>query len=101
MPYQVLWSASALDRVTEFLDFIAEENPGAARRVILELFERVQVLGEQPRLGRRLSEGIDSNLRRLVAGKYVVVYQIQDPQQTVTVIAIRHSREKLLPEEGG
>jgi toxin ParE1/3/4 len=71
--YRVLWSDSALERITEFLDFIAEDNPAAAKRVIENLRLRIGNLAEQPRLGRPLSEGIDPDLRRLVVGKYVVV----------------------------
>jgi plasmid stabilization system protein ParE len=37
--YRIVWSDSALDRVTEFLDFIAEDNPSAAQRVIQNLFD--------------------------------------------------------------
>ena len=32
MAYQILWSDSAMERSTEFLDFIAEEKPAAAQR---------------------------------------------------------------------
>lgn len=99
MAYRVLWSEAALSRVAEFLDFIAKENPAAARRVIQDLFDRVAVLADQPRMGRRLSATADTDVRRLVAGKYVVVYQIHEPRKTITILAARHSRERSLPEE--
>lgn len=101
MAYQILWSDSALERVTEFLDFIAEDNPPAAQRVAADLFRRTGVLAEQPRLGRVLSEGINPDLRRLVIGRYVVVYRVQEARQTVTIVAVRHSRERSLPGEEG
>jgi toxin ParE1/3/4 len=97
--YRVLWSDSALERITEFLDFIAEDNPAAAKRVIENLRLRVGNLAEQPRLGRPLSEGIDPDLRRLVVGKYVVVYKIQETRRLIDILAVRHSRERPLPGE--
>lgn len=100
MAYRLLWSESSLDRVTEFLDFIAKDNPAAAQRVIQDLFDRVAALAEQPRMGRRLAQTPDFDLRRFVAGQYVVVYQIHEVRQTISVVAIRHSRERSLPEEG-
>lgn len=100
MSFRVLWSDSALDRAAELFDFIAEESPTAARRVINDLFDRVEVLSEHPQLGRRLSEGIDSALRRLVVGSYVAVYQVEESTQTINVVAVRHFRERSLPEEG-
>jgi toxin ParE1/3/4 len=98
--YRVLWSESALERVTEFLDFIAEENPAAAKRVIEDLRQRVGLLADQPRMGRPLLEGIDPDLRRLIVGKYVVVYRIQENRRIIDIVAVRHSRERSLPQEG-
>ena len=68
MGYRILWSDFALDQAAEFFDFIAEENPAAAKRVIENLFDRVEALAEHPFLGRSLSEYVDSSLRRFVVG---------------------------------
>lgn len=99
MSYRIVWSDSALDRVTEFLDFIAEDNPAAAKRVIEDLFDRVQALAEHPYLGRPLLEGVDPSLRRMVIGSYVVVYQAIDIRTTISIVAVRHFRQKPLPQE--
>jgi toxin ParE1/3/4 len=98
--YEILWSESALERITEFLDFIAEDNPAAAKRIVEDLRQRIGILAEQPRLGRHLSEGIDPGLRRLIVGKYVVVYRIQETRRIIDIVAVRHSRERPLPYEG-
>jgi toxin ParE1/3/4 len=99
MAWRIVWSDSALDRVTVFLDFIAEENPAAARRVIQKLFDRVDTLADFPHLGRPLLSGIDPTLRRIVFGSYVVVYQVVESAQTISIVTIRHSRERSLPQE--
>jgi toxin ParE1/3/4 len=96
--YGIVWSDSALDRVTEFLDFIAEDNPSAAQRVIQNLFDRVEALADLPHLGRPLLEGLDPSLRRLVVGDYIVIYQIE-ARKTISVVAVRHFRQKSLPQE--
>jgi toxin ParE1/3/4 len=97
--YRVLWSDFALERAAEFFDFIAEESPAAARRVVQDLFDRVEALAEHPLLGRCLSEDVDPNLRRLVIGSYVIVYQVNDARQTVSIAALRHFRQRPLPHE--
>lgn len=99
MAYRIVWSDSARERIDEFIEFIAEENPAAAIRVIEDLRRRIQVLSEQPRLGRPLARDLDWALRRLIAGRYIVVYRIEEPQQTVTIVALRHSRQRSLREE--
>jgi addiction module RelE/StbE family toxin len=97
--FRVLWSDSALERASELFDFIAEKNPAAAKRVIEDLFDRAEALSKHPRLGRRLSEHMDASVRRLVLGDYIVVYQIEELSRLVTVLAIRHFRERYLPGE--
>jgi toxin ParE1/3/4 len=97
--YRILWSDSALERATEFFDFIAEENPAAARRVVQDLFDRVKALAEHPFLGRRLSEDADLSLRRLVIGSYIVVYRVYEARQTISIVAVRHFRQRPLPQE--
>ena len=99
MAYRVLWSDSAKDRINQFYDFIAEDNPAAARRVIQDLLDRVEALAEHPRLGRRLSEAVDPSLRKLVIGDYIVAYRVNEARQTVWVVAVRHHRERPLPQE--
>jgi plasmid stabilization system protein ParE len=74
-------------------------NPAAARRIIQKLFDRVDTLAEFPHLGRPLLSGIDPTLRRIVFGSYVVVYQAVESAQTISIVAIRHSRERSLPQE--
>ena len=99
MPYQIGWSDSALEQITEILDFIAEENPAAAQRVVENLRDRLRVLSDQPLLGRPLSDEMDPGLRRLVLAGYVILYRAHAPSQTVVIVALRHSRQRSLRGE--
>lgn len=99
MSYQIVWSDSALERIGEFLDFIAEENPAAARHMIEDLRDRVRVLADLPRLGRPLADEVDPGLRRLALGNYVLLYRIHEASQTVTIASVRHFRQRSLAGE--
>lgn len=99
MPYQIVWSDSALERIAEFLDYIGEENPAAAHRMLEDLRDRVRVLADFPRLGRPLADDVDPGLRRLVLGNHVLVYRIHEASQTVTIASIRHFRQRSLAGE--
>ncbi len=93
------WSASGLDRLIEILDFIAKDSPPAARRVVDDLLARVEVLAEYPRIGPVFSTESGPDLRRLILDEYVVVYQVQEAKGRVSVIAVRHSRQRPLTME--
>lgn len=99
MACHILWSDYALEQAAELFDFIAEENPAAARRVIQDLFDRVEALAEHPLLGRRLLEGVDPSLRRFVVGNYIVLYYVNDARQMIDIVAVRHFRQRPLPQE--
>ena len=99
MSYLVQWSASALDRLIEILDFIAQENPKAASRTVDEILERVEILAEFPRMGPAFSEESGPDLRKLILDDYLVVYQVRQGKRVVSVIAVRHSRQRPLTLE--
>jgi toxin ParE1/3/4 len=99
LPYQILWSDSALERIAEILDFIAEENPATAQRAVEDLRGGVRRLADLPRLGRPLSDEMDPNLRRLVLGDYVILYRIHEASQTITIASVRHFRQRSLAGE--
>jgi plasmid stabilization system protein ParE len=44
-------------------------------------------------------KGIDPNLRRFVVGNYIVLYRVNDARQMIDVFAVRHFRQRLLPQE--
>jgi len=50
---QVAWTAEAQRWLRDIYDYIAADNPAAAERVALAIFDSVRVLQEHPRLGQR------------------------------------------------
>ena len=94
MSYLVQWSASALDRLLEILDFIARENPRSATRTVDEILERVEMLADFPRMGPVFSDESGPDLRKLVLDDYLVVYLVRDEKRVISVIAVRHSRQR-------
>lgn len=66
LPY--LWTDRALARLDEQAGFIAAESPGAARRMLEQVFMRVEALAEMPRSGRAYPGADDLDLRELVVG---------------------------------
>jgi toxin ParE1/3/4 len=63
-----LWTDRALARLDEQAGFIAAESPGAARRMLEQVFMRVEALAEMPRSGRAYPGADDLDLRELVVG---------------------------------
>lgn len=94
MIYQIEWSETALERLTEQFDFIARRNPSAAADLINELFDRTKVLCEHPRAGQVFPGSANSNLREMVFGKHRVIYRVDDARARVFIVMVQHGRER-------
>ena len=95
-------SPQAEAELDEIWWYIAREsgNPDTARRVILSIAERFNLLAEYPEIGRRRDE-LRPGLRSFAAGNYVILYRIDG--RDVLIVHVFHGRrniEALLGESG-
>lgn len=99
MRYALAWTETALARLEEVLDYIAERDPRAATRVVDEIFDKAETLAEFPFSGRVFSPGGDPNLRQAFVGRYRLVYRVFEEERKVSVIAIQHTSQRPLTKE--
>ncbi|RJQ51605.1 MAG: type II toxin-antitoxin system RelE/ParE family toxin [Actinobacteria bacterium] len=93
---QVVWTDPALELVEQAALYIALDDPDAAERWALELFEAVERLGEFPESGRMVPElGVES-LRELIFGAYRVFYRVGS---AVEILSVRHGSQMIRPHE--
>lgn len=91
----VFWLKEALADLRGIHDYIARDNPAAARRVIKKIRDGVDILKEHPGIGRA---GRLEGTRELVIGQYpyIVAYRLAD--SAVHVLAVVHT-SRLWPEQ--
>jgi toxin ParE1/3/4 len=53
---EVIWAEPALNDLDAIADYIALDNPEAARRLVQKIFEHVEKLEKHPRLGSKPQE---------------------------------------------
>ena len=53
---EVIWAEPALNDLDSIADYIALDNPEAARRLVQKIFEHVDHLESHPRLGSKPDE---------------------------------------------
>jgi toxin ParE1/3/4 len=85
---RVVWARQAQDALSEALDFIADESPDGARRVLhaaLDLVASLETLSER---GRVVPEYGDPSIREIFVYSYRLMYRIET--ETVTVVAFLH-----------
>ena len=88
----IVWSPEAIEDLASLRAYIAEDNPAAARRVVLHLIQNVeQLLPDNPQIGRT---GRVPGTRELVVAKTpdIVPYRIQ--RTTIQILRVYHGARR-------
>ena len=89
---QIRFTPRARDDLIEIHDYIAAENPGAARRVASTIRDQVRILANHPLLGRR---GQLPGTRELVIDRYPYLLAYRINGDTVAILTIWHTARDL------
>lgn len=99
MTIRVMWTATALRRVEEIGDHIAEERPSAAAKLVSRLFDAVERAAEFPRSAPMYGLANTETIRQLAVPPYLVYYKILDSDKSIAVLTVRHQRQRRAPIE--
>ncbi len=93
---QVVWTDPALERVEEIALYIAQDDPDAASRWAVELFDTVERLADFPESGRIVPEIGAREVREIIFGSYRVFYRVGSD---VEVLSVRHGSQLVRADE--
>ena len=82
------WTDEAQQWLEDIFEYIAQENPVAARRVVLEIYERAQILKDFPESGYRY-EASSHDVRILLYGHYRIAYFLKG-DGNIDVLGVFH-----------
>jgi toxin ParE1/3/4 len=98
---KIQWLKSAKSDLDETFNFLLESNPQTALNTYDTIRQKVELLADQPYLGR---PGRVENTRELVIARtsYIVAYTVDSRTNAVMILRVLHSR-RLWPEafDGG
>ncbi|OGR89966.1 MAG: plasmid stabilization protein [Elusimicrobia bacterium RIFCSPLOWO2_01_FULL_59_12] len=89
---KVIWAPLALERVSRIADYIAQDNPSAARRWVIQVFRKVKPLSRFPERGRQVPETLRRDIRELQFPPYRIIYRIRGRQ--VGILTVRHGKQR-------
>jgi toxin ParE1/3/4 len=78
----------------EIWRYIASDNPTAADRVLLRIDAKLQILRQFPKIGA-LRNDIRRDMRMLVEGNYLLLYEYDSRKDEVDLIAVIDGRREL------
>ena len=90
---KLIYSEQALTDLERLTDFLIDKDPAAAAETLELIEEAVDLLIRHPLVSRP----VEHELRELVISSgrtgYVVLYGLEEIQDAVLILAIRHQRE--------
>ena len=91
---RLIWAQPALLDVQRLYRFLAPKNVDAAKRAVKAIHQGVQVLGQQPGIGRPI-EDLPEEFREWIIdfgdSGYVARYRLGP--DAVVILAVRHQKE--------
>lgn len=94
---QIVWSPLAVERISELVDYIAQDKPMAADKWIRAVFSKVEQLQSNPEIGRIVPEINEREFREIIYGNYRVIYHIGTKQ--ISILTVRHGKQILPIDE--
>lgn len=94
--YQVLWSHTAQQDLTEIIEYIAQDSIGDALTILQKLESKAAILITLPNRGRVVPELLHTGIsqyRELICAPWRIVYRVDNKQ--VLIMAVLDSRRDL------
>ena len=89
----VRWSYSSKRDLHQIYEYIAQDSEFYAKKVINDIVDRSEYLGDFPNMGRKVEEFDDEGLREVIVYSYRLIYRVA--VDGVNIIAIVHSSRNL------
>jgi len=88
---ELKWTSKALSDLARLYEFLALVNQQAAADTVQTLTIAPETLLKNPRIGEQLFEFEPREVRRIIAGRYEMRYEIQE--SCIYILRLWHTRE--------
>jgi plasmid stabilization system protein ParE len=86
----ITWTHEAERWLREIHDYIARDNPPAAKRTVQGIQRKARLLAKSPRLGYRHEPIQDREVRIILYGRYRIAYLIKSDKE-IDIVGIFHA----------
>ena len=91
---KIVWTELSILDLKEIFDYIAENSDRYATLTTYKIYQRVQVLADNPSSGRIVPEFNKKPIRELIEGNYRIIYRIKNEIQ-IDILRVYHSSRLL------
>jgi toxin ParE1/3/4 len=86
---KITWTEESERWLRDIHDYIAQDNPEAAQRVVTGIYDRTQILVEFPKIGHIYRVESEGEIRILLYGHYRIAYLLRQ-EDRVEILGVFH-----------
>ncbi|AKV67878.1 Similar to Q10Z72_TRIEI GUN4-like [Microcystis aeruginosa PCC 9432] len=90
---KVFWTETAVNHLSSIYNYISQNSPQYAQRLVERLTRRSEQIANFPFSGRLVPEFETEQIREVIEGSYRIIYYIK-PEQ-IDVIAVLHAARNI------
>jgi addiction module RelE/StbE family toxin len=90
---KVFWTETAVNHLSSIYNYISQNSPQYAQRLVERLTRRSEQIANFPFSGRLVLEFETEQIREVIEGSYRIIYYIK-PEQ-IDVIAVLHAARNI------
>jgi len=90
---KIKWTKHALEELDDIANYISIDSPKYAQILVKQIYEMVSHLKQFPKLGRKVPEYGDPELREILYKTYRIIYLVK--KEHLEIISIIHGSRKL------
>ncbi|WP_439557022.1 type II toxin-antitoxin system RelE/ParE family toxin [Dyadobacter sp.] len=89
----IIWSKEARQDLDNIFIWLEGESKSYSKKWINEVFQKIELLQNFPKMGRKIPETSIANIREIRAGNYRIIYNVR--KDGVEILALRHTSRPL------
>ena len=91
---QIRWTRQSIKDLLYIFEYISIDSKKYAKRQIVRIKARSQILKTNPRVGKLVLELTENDFRELIEGNYRIIYKILNDKH-VDILTVHHSARDL------
>jgi len=88
--YKIVWTDPAIENLQGIFNHIAEDNPAAAERMVMQIIEHAEQLEGFPSSGKVFNRYGNGRVRELAIRGYRIFYVIYEDKRQVDLLYVWH-----------
>ncbi len=93
------WTEHALTQLRNIHNYIAQDSLFYAKRVSDAIVRKTIGLDKIPYMGHKVTELSDEHIREIAMYSYRILYEIQNNEDAVDILAVIHKRQNFRAED--